>query len=109
MGGTVGISGNVAVGDVVGISDEVAVGGIVGINGEVVVGGIFGSGGKVAVGAIVTVELGCGSAVVVNVIDVICPFRFGRFWVVVLLFVSFKLLVCCPEGNHVLAKIPKVS
>ena len=39
-------------------------------------GGIFGTGGKVSVGDIVTVELGCGSTVVLNVVDVICPFRF---------------------------------
>ena len=57
------------------------VGGIVSISGKVVVGGavgIFSAGGKVAVGGNVTVELGCGSTVVVNVVDVICPFCFGR-------------------------------
>ena len=57
------------------------VGGIVSISGKVIVGGavgIFSAGGKVAVGGNVTVELGCGSTVVVNVVDVICLFCSGR-------------------------------
>ena len=76
VGRIVGISSKVAEGGVVGISGEVLVGGIVGICDQVVVGGIFGKGGNVAEGGIVIVELGCGSTVVVNVVDVVYPFHF---------------------------------
>ena len=74
--------GKVVVGRIVGISSKVAVGGVVGISGEVLVGGIVGIcdqvvvGGNVAEGGIVIVELGCGSTVVVNVVDVVYPFHF---------------------------------
>ena len=90
VGGIVGVSGKVAVGCVVIISGEVVVGGIVGISVEVIVGGIFSfgamavgggnvavGGGNVAVGGgNVAVGLGFGSTVVVNVVDVVCPFCF---------------------------------
>ena len=71
------LGGNVAVGVALGVNVAVRmcgkVGGIVGISGKVVVCGavgIFSAGGKVAVGINVTVELGCGSTVVVNVVDI---------------------------------------
>ena len=109
VGVIIGISDKVAAGGVVSINYEVAVGSIVGINGKVVAYGIFGSGGKIAVGGIVTVEMGCGSTVVVNAVDVNCPYRLCEDWVVVLLFVTLKSVVCCLVGNRVLAKISKVS
>ena len=74
VGGIVGVSGKVAVGCVVIISGEVVVGGIVGISVEVIVGGIF-SFVAMAVGG-GNVGLGFGSTVVVNVVDVVCPFCF---------------------------------
>ena len=88
VGGIVGISVKVAVGDIVGVSGKVAVGCVVIISGEVVVGGIVGIGVEVTVGGIfsfgamavgggnVTVGLGFGSTVVVNIVDVVCPFCF---------------------------------
>ena len=86
VGGIVSVSGKVIVGCVVIISGEVAVGGIVGIGVEVTVGGIFSSGAMAVEGGNVTVGLGFGSTVVVNVIDVVCSFCFCCVsWVVVLL------------------------
>ena len=76
VGGIVGVSGKVAVGCVVIISGEVVVGGIVGISVEVIVGGIFSFGAMAVGGGNVTVGLGFGSTVVVNVVDVVCPFCF---------------------------------
>ena len=88
VGGIVGISVRVAVGDIVGVSGKVAVGCVVIISGEVVVGGIVDIGVEVTVGGIfsfgamavgggnVAVGLGFGSTVVVNVVDVVCPFCF---------------------------------
>ena len=84
VGGTVGVSGKVAVGCVVIISGEVVVGGIVGISVEVIVGigvevivgGIFSFGAMAVGGGNVAVGLGFGSTVVVNVVDVVCPFCF---------------------------------
>ena len=76
VGGIVGVSGKVAVGCVVIISGEVVVGGIVGISVEVTVGGIFSFGAMAVGGGNVAVGLGFGSTVVVNVVDVVCPFCF---------------------------------
>ena len=76
VGGIVGVSGKVAVGCVVIISGEVVVGGIVGISVEVIVGGIFSFGAMAVGGGNVAVGLGFGSTVVVNVVDVVCPFCF---------------------------------
>ena len=83
VGGIVGISVKVAVGGIVGVRGKVAVGCVVIISGEVVVGGIVGSCGWYfqfwcdgSWGGNVTVGLGFGSTVVVNVIDVVCPFCF---------------------------------
>ena len=88
VGGIVGISVKVAVGDIVGVSGKVAVGCVVIISGEVVVGSIVGISVEVTVGGIfsfvamavgggnVAVGLGFGSTVVVNVVDVVCPFCF---------------------------------
>ena len=76
VGGIVGVSGKVAVGCVVIISGEVVVGGIVGISVEVTVGGIFSFGAMAVGGGNVTVGLGFGSTVVVNVVDVVCAFCF---------------------------------
>ena len=56
----------------VGISVEV----IVGISVEVIVGGIFSFGAMAVGGDNVAVGLGFGSTVVVNVVDVVCPFCF---------------------------------
>ena len=67
----------VAVGCVVIISGEVVVGGIVGISVEITVGGIFSFGATAVGGGNVAVGLGFGSTVVVNVIDVVCPFSFS--------------------------------
>ena len=75
-GGIVGVSGRVAVGCVVIISVEVVVGGIVGISVEVTVGGIFSFGAMAVGGGNVVVGMGFGSTVVVNVVDVVCPFCF---------------------------------
>ena len=69
VGGSAAAGGNVAVG-------EVAMGGIVGISVEVTVGGIFSFSAMAVGGGNVTVSLGLGSTVVVNVIDVVCPFCF---------------------------------
>ena len=76
VGGIVGVSGRVAVGCVVIISVEVVVGGIVGISVEVTVGGIFSFGAMAVGGGNVVVGMGFGSTVVVNVVDVVCPFCF---------------------------------
>ena len=76
VGGIVGVSGKFAVGCVVIISGEVVVGGIVGISVEVIVGGIFSFGAMAVGGGNVAVGLGFGSTVVVNVVDVVCPFCF---------------------------------
>ena len=76
VGGIVSVSGKVAVGCVVIISGEVVVGGIVGISFEVTVGGIFSFDAMAVGGGNVAVGLGFGSTVVVNVIDVVCPFCF---------------------------------
>ena len=76
VGGIVSVSGKVAVGCVVIISGEVVVGSIVGISVEVTVGGIFSFGVMAVGGGNVAVGLGFGSTVVVNVIDVVCPFCF---------------------------------
>ena len=76
VGGIVGVSGKVAVGSVVIISGEVVVGGIVDISVKVTVGGIFSFGAMAVGGGNVAVGLGFGSTVVVNVIDVVCPFLF---------------------------------
>ena len=76
VGGIVGVSGRVVVGCVVIISVEVVVGGIVGISVEVTVGGIFSFGAMAVGGGNVVVGMGFGSAVVVNVVDVVCPFCF---------------------------------
>ena len=76
VGGSVGVSGKVAVGCVVIISGEVVVGGIVGISVEVTVSGIFSFGAMAVGGGNVAVGLGFGSTVVVNVVDVVCPFCF---------------------------------
>ena len=76
VGGIVGVSGKVAVGCVVIIIGEVVVGGIVGISVEVIVGGIFSFGAMAVGGGNVAVGLGFGSTVVVNVVDVVCPFYF---------------------------------
>ena len=51
-------------------------GGIVGISVEVTVGGIFSFSAMAVGGGNVAVSLGLGSTVVVNVIDVVCPFCF---------------------------------
>ena len=75
VGGIVGVSGKVAVGCVVIIRGEV-VGGIVVISVEVIVGGIFSFGAMAVGGGNVAVGLGFGSTVVVNVVDVVCPFCF---------------------------------
>ena len=77
VGGIVGVSGRVAVGCVVIISVEVVVGGIVGICVEVTVGGIFSFGAMAVGGGNVVVGMGFGSTVVVNVVDVVCPFCFS--------------------------------
>ena len=69
VGGSAAMGGNVAVG-------EVAMGGIVGISVEVTVGGIFSFSAMAVGGGNVAVSLGLGSTVVVNVIDVVCPFCF---------------------------------
>ena len=69
VGGSAAAGGNVAVG-------EVAMGGIVGISVEVTVGGIFSFSAMAVGGGNVAVSLGLGSTVVVNVIDVFCPFCF---------------------------------
>ena len=69
VGGSAAAGGNVAVG-------EVAMGGIVGISVEVTVGGIFSFSAMAVGGGNVAVSLGLGSTVVVNVIDVVCPFCF---------------------------------
>ena len=74
VGGIVSVSGKVAVGCVVIISGEVVVGDIVGIGVEVTVGGIFSFGAMAVGGGNVTVGLGFGSTVVVNVVDVVCSF-----------------------------------
>ena len=76
VGGIVDVSGKVAVGCVVIISGEVVVGGIVGISVEVIVGGIFSFGEMAVGGGNVAVGLGFGSTVVVNVVDIVCPFCF---------------------------------
>ena len=76
VGGIVSVSGRVAVGCVVIISVEVVVGGIVGISVEVTVGGIFSFGAMAVGGSNVVVGMGFGSTVVVNVVDVVCPFCF---------------------------------
>ena len=76
VSGIVGVSGRVAVGCVVIISVEVVVGGIVGISVEVTVGGIFSFGAMAVEGGNVVVGMGFGSTVVVNVVDVVCPFCF---------------------------------
>ena len=80
VGGIVGICVKVAVGGIVGVSGRVAVGCVVIISVEVVVGGIVGgifSFGAMAVGGgNVIVGMGFGSTVVVNVVDVVCPFCF---------------------------------
>ena len=76
VGGIVGVSGRVAVGCVVIISVEVVVGGIVGISVEGTVGGIFSFGAMAVGGGNVVVGMGFGSTVVVNVVDVVCPFCF---------------------------------
>ena len=52
---------------------------------------------KVAVGGNVTVELGCGSTVVVNVVDVVCPFRFGRV-------LGCGVVVCLTEVGSFLSR-----
>ena len=69
VGGSAAAGGNVAVG-------EVVMGGIVGISVEVTVGGIFSFSAMAVGGGNVAVSLGLGSTVVVNVIDVVCPFCF---------------------------------
>ena len=69
VGGSAAAGGNVAVG-------EVVMGGIVGISVEVTVGGIFSFSAMAVGGGNVAVSLGLGSPVVVNVIDVVCPFCF---------------------------------
>ena len=51
-------------------------GGIVGISVEVTVGGIFSFGAMAVEGGSVVVGMGFGSTVVVNVVDVVCPFCF---------------------------------
>ena len=96
-------------GGIVGISGKVAVGGVAGISGEVAVGGIFSTGGKVSVGGIVTVKLGCGSTVVVNIVDVICPFGSGRV-------LGASVVVCLTEvasllsgGRSCVGEVSKVS
>ena len=76
VGGIVGVSGRVAVGCVVIISVEVVVGGIVGISVEVTVGGIFSFGAIAVGGGNVVVGICFDSTVVVNVVDVVCPFCF---------------------------------
>ena len=76
VGGIVGVGGRVAVGCVVIISVEVVVGGIVGISVEVTVAGIFSFGAMAVGGGNVIVGMGFGSTVVVNVVDVVCPFCF---------------------------------
>ena len=79
VGGIVGICVKVAVSGIVGVSGRVAVGCVVIISVEVVVGGIVGifSFGAMAVeGGNVVVGMGFGSTVVVNVVDVVCPFCF---------------------------------
>ena len=76
VGGIVGVSGRVAVGCVVIINAEVVVGGIVGISVEVTVGGIFSFGVMAVGGGNVVIGMGFGSTVVVNVVDVVCPFCF---------------------------------
>ena len=76
VGGIVSVSGKVAVGCVVIISGEVVVGGIVGISVEVTVGGIFSFCAMAVGGGNVAVGLGFGGNVVVNVVDVVCPFYF---------------------------------
>ena len=98
------LGGNVAVGVALGVNIAVRmcgkVGGIVGISGKVaLVGavGIFSTGGKVAVDGNVTVELGCGSTVVVNFVDVICPFRFGRV-------LGGSVVVCLTEVGSLLSR-----
>ena len=98
------LGGNVAVGVALGVNVAVRMcgkeGGIVGISGKVVVGGavgIFSAGGKVTVGGNVTVELGCGSTLVVNVVDVICPFCFG-------LVLDGRVVVCLTEVGSLLSR-----
>ena len=76
VSGIVGVTGRVAVGCVVIISVEVVVGGTVGISVEVTVGGIFSFGAMAVEGGNVVVGMGFGSTVVVNVVDVVCPFCF---------------------------------
>ena len=76
VGGIVGVSGRVAVGCVVIISVEVLVGGIVGISVEVTVVSIFSFGTMAVGGGNVVFGIGFGSTVVVNVVDVVCPFCF---------------------------------
>ena len=84
VGGIVGISVKVAVGGIVGVSGKVVVGCVViiscevvvGISVEVTVGGIFSFGAMAVGGGNVAVGLGFGSTVVVNVLDVVCPFCF---------------------------------
>ena len=92
VGGIVGVSGKVAVGCVVIISGEVVVGGIVGISVEVTVGGIFSFGAMAVGGDNVAVGLGFGSTVVVNVVDVVCPFCF-----------------CCVLGGGVVVRLTEVG
>ena len=92
VGGIVGVNGKVAVGCVVIISGEVVVGGIVGISVEVTVGGIFSFGAMAVGGGNVAVGLGFGSTVVVNVVDVVCPFCF-----------------CCVLGGGVVVRLTEVG
>ena len=103
------LGGNIAVGVALGVNVAVRmcgkVGGIVDISGKVAVGGavgIFSAAGKVAVAGNVTVELGCGSTVVVNVVDVICPFRFGRVLGGSVVVCLTEVGVCCLDGCRVL-------
>ena len=98
------LGSNVAVGVALGVNVAVfmcdKVGGIVIISGKVVVGGavsIFSAGGKTAAGGNVTVELGCGSTVVVNVIDVICLFCFGQV-------LGGRVVVCLTEVGSLLSR-----
>ena len=99
VGGIVGVSGKVAVGYVVIISGEVEVGGIVGISVEVIVGGIFSFGAMAVGGGNVAVGFGLGSTVV-NVVDVVCPFCFVVFWVVVLLIRICFWIACGPQPSQ---------
>ena len=70
------MGGMVVVGCVLAGGLGFVVGGIVGISVEVTVGGIFSFGAMAVGGGNVAVGLGFGSTVVVNVVDVVCPFCF---------------------------------